>query len=273
MRWIILLISLSLFSCNSPSEQEKLHRQLSGNWLIVYPDHNLKNQRQRELYGKLQDSIVSLKGLKLISLSEDGAFRQMDSLNQEGKWTLSPGNTIMVDKGGKGFENYSAEVKGYKGETLLLSEIVHANGENLQLIWKLKKISGDASDDLFSKKTNQWRQRPQQPESEKQMKHRLADMLQYYSDYYKLVAKEARYFIPKRVFLPLNFYQHGIGLRSFDEESIFVTLFYNEEQAKQAHQYLGETIQKLKGTYPSDQGSFVVEYSMFLAEMADAMEG
>ena len=220
------------------------------------------------LYSKMQDSIVGLTGLKLITLSDKGVFRQADSIATKGKWGLANDSTMFIQRGGRGFENFTAHFNGYKKGILQLTEWVDAGGEKIKLIWHLKKIGdSESAADLFSDKRNEWRKKPAQPESEKQIRERLASMLQYYADYYWLVTKESSFFVPTRVILPMRFYQHAIGMKDFNEESFFATLFYDKKQANDAHRYLSLTIKILRNDFPNDN-SYVKEYAAFMEKMA-----
>ena len=90
-------------------------------------------------------------------------------------------------------------------------------------------------------------------------------MLLYYSDYFKLVSKESSYFLVPRVPLPFRYYQHGIGVRDTMYPS-FVNVFYNEEDAKKAHEILATTVAQLQGQFEWDE-NFVVEYAKFFRRM------
>ncbi|MEI9912200.1 MAG: hypothetical protein WDO71_22650 [Bacteroidota bacterium] len=268
MRWPFLLLIVLIVSCKSPTEHEKIRGVLTGKWLILHPDHQLKNDRQTELYSRMQDSIVGLTGLKLIILSEDGSFQQMDSVGMKGKWAVSPDKVVYIEKGGKGFENFTTRITRYKKGIMHLTEMVQAEGETIKLVWNLKKITGGNAADLFSAESNEWRKRPDQPELEVQIKQRLSSMLQYYSDYFTLVTKESSFFVPTRIILPLRFYQHAIGMKDFDEESFFSKLFFNKQQAKDAHHYLTVIIRRLRDDYPT-RDNYVKEYAAFMENMAE----
>src|SRR5689334_9812118 len=105
MQRCLLIITLVIASCHTPSEQDKLHTSIAGNWLLVYPDHHLKNARQEDVYNRaMQDSILDEKGLKLIQFFEDGSFQQLDKPWQKGKWALSGDKQVYIANGGEGFE-------------------------------------------------------------------------------------------------------------------------------------------------------------------------
>ncbi|MBL7745338.1 MAG: hypothetical protein JNN00_17830 [Chitinophagaceae bacterium] len=268
MRQLFLFLTLlSLFSCTSLSEMEKLHKDLSGEWLILYPDHDLENDHQRVLYSKMQDSIVGLTGLKLITLAGDGSFTQVDSLHTKGKWGLTAEKVVFIEKGGKGFENFSAKFTAYEKGILKMTEYVPAEGEKIKLIWHLKKIKDRDAEKLFSDESNSWRKYPGKTETEREIKLRLSRMLSFYADYYSLVTKESSFFVPTRVILPFRFYQHAIGMKDFDTASAFSKLFYDKQQAEDAHRYLSVSIRKLRNDFPSME-NYVEEYAAFMKKMS-----
>lgn len=258
-------------SCKSLSETEKLHNTLAGNWLVIAPEHHLKGNSQKLVYSRIQDSVVQSKSLKLIILSGDGMFRQLDLIDKKGKWGTTIDKRVFIEKGGTGFDNFSAEFKKYDNETLLVTEWIESNDETIELVWNLKKIKGGPGSKLFDDEKNEWRKKPNQPESEKQMKQRLAEMLQYYSDYFSLVTKESSFFIPKRVMLPFHYYQHAMGITPFEENSDFASLFFNKEQAEQGWKYLKTTFNVLRSNFPRKE-NFVEEYAAFMAMMAKSMD-
>ena len=268
MRWSLIIILSFSFSCKSLSETEKLHQTLAGKWLLIAPDHKLKGGWQKVVYSHIQDSIVGLMGLKLIVLAEHGVFQQMDSAGKKGRWGMTADNVVFIENGGKGFENFRSHFTNYRDGLLELTEFVEAEGEKIELVWNLKKITGSSASGLFEDKRNEWRKRPGHPESEKQMKERLSDMLHYYSDYDELVTKESSFFVPTRIILPFKFYQHAMAMKPFEEESFFTRLFFNKEQAEQAWQYLKRIVTKLKNDFPRKK-TYVEEYAEFMENMAD----
>lgn len=269
MRWLLFILIL-FCSCKSLSETEKFHQTLVGDWLIVYPDHKLNNSSQRAVYGKIQDSIVGLKGLKLITLSDKGVFQQTDDISTKGKWGITADNVAFIQNGGEGFENFSAKFTGFQKGVLQLTEVMTVKGEKVTLVWHLKKLESNATTAmLFTEENNSWRQQPKQKESSGKIKARLSAMLEYYAAYYSLVSKEASYFIASRVILPLKFYQHAIGLKPFGSSPAFTGLFLDIEQAQEAHQYLSRTMDRLDGKFPSLGSNYVEEYVEFMKMMAN----
>lgn len=266
MRQLSLLVLLVVLSCKSPSETEKIHQVVSGKWLILYPDHQLENSRQRTIYGKIQDSIVGLTGLKLVTLSDDGRFSQADSLGVTGRWGVTGDNVVFIENGGKGFDNFSGRFTGYEKNLLRLTEYVNAGGERIKLVWHLKKVSGKAAN-LFTASRNQWRKKPAQPESATQIRKRLSEMLRYYSDYYELVTAESSYFIPTRVILPFRFYQHAMGMQPIEVSNAFENLFYDRQQADEAYHILSATMERLEDDFPS-RDNYIKEYAAFMKSMS-----
>ncbi len=270
MRIIFFLLFVGFFSCQQKRTEKELRaHDIEGNWLIVYPDHDDNNSVQKKVYGEIQDSVVSLMGLKLVRFDKNGSFRQMDSLGQSGQWKITDDLLLRVENGGEGYSPFTAEFFQYKNDIMELVERIRYKGESIQLKWKLKKLKGNESSQLFGDKPNAWRKRPVTAETDEQIKESLADMLDYYSRYYFLVDRESSYFIPSRVMLPFRFYQHAIGLRPLAAKSNFTKLFYDSTQAAKAHLSLDIAMGKLRGRFPSDGESFIHEYASYMKLMAE----
>jgi hypothetical protein len=265
-----VLLCAMLGSCTSINKK-KPAEAIIGNWLIIFPDHQLKTAREREVYGRYQDSVVSLFSLKLITLSPDGTFTEIDSMqSQRGRLTFTNDSLLRIQEGGKGFNPFTAAFKSFENDTLQLVQYLPLEGEKIKLVWHLKKIeNGNESAALFSPLQNNWRSQPAAPESEAVMRQRLAGILHYYAGYFALISKEATYFIPARVPLPLHFYQHGMGLNA-ELSPAFKALFYNDADAKKAYSILQQAMRKTDLTSTGD--NYVIEYGAFLKKMAEAIE-
>jgi hypothetical protein len=264
---IVALLLLCLVSCNNKSEQDQLREDLAGNWLVLYADHKLINDEQRGIYGRMQDSIISIRGLKLITFYDDGSFQQLDRLDKKGKWGIS-GKEIYIDDGGEGFDDFKTEFFDFKENTLRTVQYIREKDESFKLVWHLKKVSGSS---LFKENTNTWRRKPGKPETDEEIKTRLSAMLKYYADYYELVSKESSYFIPSRIVMPFQFYQHAMGLTPFNDKTPFGKLFYDSTQANTAYLYLDHTFDKLKSEFPSKE-NFVDEYAIFMGMMGEEIK-
>jgi hypothetical protein len=269
MRYALLIsVAFIYVSFKTFTDFEKKHQRLEGNWLVVAPDHNLKNDRQEIIYSEIQDSIIELTALKLITFSENGVFRQIDSFDSHGKWGVSSDNVLFIENGGQGFNNFNGRIKSNENGLLELTELVNAEDEKIELIWKLKKVSDKFSSKLFDDDKNAWRRRPAHRETEAEIKLRLSKMLHYYSDYYLLVTEESSFFVTTRVMLPFKFYQHSMGIKPFDEHSYFATLFYDRSQAEQAWKYLSLVTSALRHNFPRRE-DFLLEYAAFMETMSE----
>ena len=180
-----LLLVLLFIGCKS-SGPDELSKILPGHWLIVFPEHKLYSQYQRELYSQNQDSIVNLYGLKLISFKNNGTFYETDSFfKAPGKWILNNKSQFMMREGGKGFNPFKTSFLGFDNDTLRLAQMLQLGGEEIKLVWHLKKISdSDSAANLFLPESNAWRRPPSNPESEQAIKKRLIAMLTYYGNYF-----------------------------------------------------------------------------------------
>jgi hypothetical protein len=182
---------------------------------------------------------------------------------------------VVISGAGTGFENFKGEFTSLEDDKLKLTEYLNVEGERIKIIWHLRKISKGTAADLFDPKKNQWRNKPGKPESEPEMKQRLSEMLSYYSIYFKLISEQSSYFMPVRIMLPLKFYQHAIGMKEFDEEHRFTSLFYSPAQAREAFNLLKETVNSSDYNFPEFQKeSYSLEYSMMLEKLAaDIVKG
>jgi hypothetical protein len=265
---IICLLSLLISSCKGKqTEQEKFQYIVEGDWLIIAPDHKLENDKQREIYGKIQDSVIDSKALKLVRFSDDGSFHQVDHPEQKGKWAVSPEQDLFIGNGGDGFQDFKSKFLDFTDNKLRVTEYINTRNEKIKLVWHMKKIF---SPELVKPEYNTWRKKATAKQSEKELRQRLSTILQYYASYYKLVADESIFFIGGRVVLPFNYYQHGMGILPYNPQSEFAKLFYDNEQAEEAYGYLNNTMDNLKGEYPSGK-NYVDEYSMLMGRLAKAI--
>jgi hypothetical protein len=67
---------------------------MTGNWFVIYPEEKLVNTEQSKIYTKIQDSLVTDKGVKLISCLDNGQFIQWDSTILRGKWGIIDENRV-----------------------------------------------------------------------------------------------------------------------------------------------------------------------------------
>lgn len=273
--YILLSAVILLFtSCKSrQKEQLNFSEEIKGNWLILYPDHDLANDEQRKLYVKAQDSIVALLGLKTISFRDDGSFVQTDSLfSSPGKWNVNAeNNNLFIRSAGKGLDFFAGNITNLWMDTLQVVENIILEDQKIKLTWFLKQIHGKKYGVLFNEEGNWWR-KVNSDETEEAIKRRVKAMLQYYALYYELVSIESAYFSQSRVFLPFKYYQHSIGLRPFDAKSDFSRLFKNTKQAEKGYAVLKAAMDKLKNQrFPSGK-DFVIEYAMYMSKLAEAIE-
>ena len=258
----------TFFSSCGTSEKD-LEKSLTGNWLILYPDHQLTSAHQREVYAKYQDSILALYGLKLITLDANGAFKELDSLeNPPGKWMITQDSLLKIREGGKGFNPFNTALTSFQDSALLLTQYLPLQDEKIKVVWHLKKVKDDDSiaAKLFSSEANAWRKKPLTPQTADAVKKRLGAMLSYYAGYFDLVGKSSAYFAPVRVPLPFRYYQHAIGLKT-EMPVAFINLFYNEAEAATAYNLLEQALNLYKGDF-SWGGNLVQEYSAFLKKLA-----
>ena len=277
MRLTVFIFLLSLCACKAKiSDRQKALQKIEGNWLVVHPDHgDMETEEQLDAYGKIQDSVVALMGLKLISFEKDGLFRKVDSFYTKGRWELTDDMKIRVHEGGEGFAPFEGALivnEDDEDSVLELKETIRHKNYKLPVIWSLKKIGKGETALLFAAASNSWRQIPKQPETEAQLMQRLKVMLNYYSSYYHLVDREASYFTTTSTLLPFKFYQHAIGLQPLEKRKDFQRLFYDSTQAARAHYLLEVAINRTSYRFPKTTESFVFEYATYMATLAKEID-
>lgn len=275
MRYLFFTTLLFIIACTSGKKKGKDTRsQVAGNWFVVYPDEKLNSQEERELYARLQDSLVNQRGVKLVTFDENGTFTQWDSTGQQGRWGILEDGRVVVNRAGRGFENFKADFDGISDDEMMLTEYIKSGTERLKLTWHLARINGGTFARLFKPEENTWRKVPAKPETEAEMRTRLAAMLSYYADYFRLISEEASYFVPARVMMPLRFYQHAIGMMEMSETHRFVSLFSSFAEAQKAYDMLKEVVNDADIDLPDDDSnSYSKEYALMLDVLSKDMSG
>lgn len=265
LRHAPFLLLLFVLSCGKRSGDPK--ENVTGNWLVLYPDAALESRREMAIYGQAQDSIVSIFGLKLLSFGPDGTFTDVDSLGKStGQWTFTEDSLVKVKSGGSGFDPFIATYTQFYHDTLQLAQYLPIEDRKIKVVWHLKKVDdSDSASSLFKPAMNAWRKRPAAPETPVAIKQRLSAMLSYYGHYFALVSRESIYFIPGRTPLPFNYYQHAMGLRGITPQ--FRALFYDDAQTQQAYDYLQQAFEPLQARYPRSD-NFVSEYAGFIGMLS-----
>lgn len=261
-----------LISCTS-STNISLETGAEGNWLIVYADHSLLDAAQAEKYQPLQDSIVDLYGLKLVQLLPGGVFLEMDSMfATPGRWNVFQNEKLLIAEAGKGFELFVGDFHSLKNDKLKVIQKVIVEKDTLPLTWAWKKIpADDPASVLFETSTNEWRHKSLAPETDVALKKRLASMLNYYSVYFDYIAKEAIYFLPRRLALPFNYYAHSVGLKRVDKIDRFKKYFYSDADALKAYQLLKTAQANLPEKFP-EKDDFVKEYAAHFLQLKNVLE-
>lgn len=245
---------------------------ITGNWLVVSSDPQYNGDEERDIYLAQKDSIIGPRGLKLISIKAKGIFQQLDSTyNTPGSWLYNNKNQqFFVNNAGPGFRAFSGRVMGCKEDTMSIEEKVSLPGASFPVVWHFKKIVADSpANYLFVPANNQWRIRPTATEDEATLRKKLSVMFHYYSVYFNLVSREANYFSPKRVLLPIKYYQHGVGMRDYEMVDNFKAIFYSEEDARRAYDLVAGTM-KLVRRFPTGK-DFVEEYALYFEKLEKAV--
>jgi hypothetical protein len=262
---------LLLSSCTT-EEKPTTEADITGNWLVVSSNPLYHDDEERESYLAVKDSIVGLRGLKLISIQPRGIFQQLDTTyGSPGSWLYNSRNQqFFVSNAGPGFTAFSGRVMGCRDDTMGIEERLNLPDASFTIEWHFKKITADSpAHYLFLPANNQWRIRSAQPEDEAAIKKKLSAMFHYYSLYFNLISREANYFSPKRILLPIRYYQHGVGMRDFDKIGNFKAIFNNDADARTAYE-LVEKAMKAEKRFPSGK-DYVEEYARYFGKLEKAV--
>ncbi len=265
--YLSIILCLALGSCKLTGTKRASNQVLTGHWLILYPKNQLENEAQEKLFAQLQDSIMRPMGLAMINFTKDNTFYFSDSLfGKKGKWGLT-GNTLVIEKAGAGFNYFNGEIVKIEKGIMQVVQQLRLGNENIQLTWHIKKINEtSAYFKLFDSSTNWWRHAPAAPENLKDLQKRTSAMCAYYADYFAMIEGAADYFAPRRILMPLNFYQHAIGVKRYDSAHAFTRFYYNSSNAQQANNLLEDGI---RGLWPVERGeNYVVEYAGILRQLS-----
>lgn len=265
--FLVACLSLILAGCTLTGSKKANTQLLTGHWLILFPKHHLANDEQEKIYAAIQDSIMRPMGLALINFTDDHSFYYTDSLyGNKGKWALT-GNTLLIEKAGGGFNYFNGEIGKIEKGIMQVEQQFRIGTETIRLTWHLKKIKESSPHyRLFDSSVNWWRQPPTASENLKSLQKRTTAMAAYYADYFAMIEGEANYFAPRRILMPLNFYQHAIGVKRYDSTHAFTRFYFNSNDARQANALLEDG---MRGLGPVERGeNYVVEYASILKQLA-----
>lgn len=269
----IPLLFFFFVSCGS-YDKTITGKDIIGNWLVVSsePQFDETIMIQKEDYQSLKDSLIGPRGLKLISIMDKGLFRQVDSSYAlPGSWLFNEKTRqIFVNNAGPGFKSFSGYVQGCYKDTMSIVETLNLPIHPMTVIWHFKKITESPEADLFAPANNQWRIKPNHPEDDAALRKKVSDMFHYYAVYFTMVSREASYFVPRRVLLPVKYYQHGVGMRDYATADNFKALFYNDEDARKAYDIVEHAV-RIEKKYPSGK-DYVDEYALYFGQLEKALK-
>lgn len=172
-----------------------------------------------------------------------------------------------IQEGGEGFENFRINFMSYQDDMLQLSETIPYANDDIRLLSHIRKVDKKTTNKLFAPERNEWRKKPAKVESNSEIKQRLTTILLYYVDYYNWVAEAFSFFIGKRIILPFEFYQHAIGTKDFNPDSDFAKLFFDQQQAEKAYEYLQDVVTVLRNDFDK-KSNYVKGYATHMGSMA-----
>lgn len=106
------------------------------------------------------------------------------------------------------------------------------------------------------------------PRTEEEIRQRVQQTLAFYALYFQAIHdSKVGHFKPGAVSLPIQYFSHGIGLKTFEFTESWARLYATEEDARKAHRFLSRAISGVD-EFPK-RDNFVLEYAAIFKEMSE----
>ncbi|OQP67719.1 hypothetical protein [Niastella populi] len=288
LTYISLLGITAVIACQ-PAESNKpkasFHRpfikdSLAGNWIIssVISDRKDKTANDTNWF-RLETKIA----LTAYSFQPNGTMmidyatpefttanwqfnNKSKLLTIQEKDTTVPALSLTVIK-------YQNDVLTFENNnSVIIPNVTTGEKETIHLQYIAQRLkSNDTIPNLFDPGLNKWRQKPTQAEDDAAIKNRLKESIYYYAGYFANVkGNKIPVFNPEKMLCPIKFYKGGIGRKRFKENDNWTAVFFDNKDAKKAHDMLGHAFDNIKG-YPDKGGDYVAEYIIAMKMVADEL--
>jgi hypothetical protein len=270
---LVLLAVIVAFSFGCDSKKSKF----SGVWMaykvenmgLEYPaGTNIAGRPLMGFSGQLSqlDSFVKLEEDRVFCFESNGELLDDGEMfgQQVGKWELSAKEDKLVVKSVRGTETF--DIFKIKERTIMLrKQYEKAKDSILYTLVPFENKDAEALKKAF----RYLMQKPTQAETDEQIKERLRNALKFYGIYFQSINddKIVNSFRPSRIYLPIDFYSGGIGIKTFNPNAEWVYLFNNVQDASKAYSFLILALKKV-GVFPNHAGHFAQEYAEVLTEMS-----
>jgi hypothetical protein len=252
----LIFIALSFVACQKPFTPQDLEKSWAIND-VEFKDKGITAMNKST--GDMYKNFMPKFHLKLEKNGNSVSF--MDNAISLEKWKYNDSTKMLIL-----YSTTHPDVTRYK--------VVKASDKELRLehegdgamgqIWIMKPDTLWAGNgvDLMAYQANEWRIPPIQKETDQQIRQRVKSMIDYLESYFSLVGyKHLRNFSTQMAKEPIQYYQHGMGLRPESELSPeFVRYFYDKEDALKAYKIIESLFQSMEFP-PSDGKSYSAEYA------------
>ncbi len=275
MKNLILFFTFILLS-NIGCQSRKSN--FTGTW-IAFKVENMRLENASGMLGNMEivdmrgggrnriDSFIDLEERRLLSFEKDEMLLDDTEMfgQNAGKWKISDDDNQLILSTVRGTETF--DIYKIKPNAIILRKQYEKSKDSILYTFvKFENRSAEMFKDYFF----QLMKKPMQAENETQIKERIKNALNFYSLYFRIVDedKTVNSFRPARIYLPIQFYSGGVGVKTFDPNAPWVFLFNNVQDAAKAHDFLQLALKKV-GVFPSHGGKFALEYADVLKEMAE----
>jgi hypothetical protein len=248
---------------------------LAGNWMII----RLTAAGNEKPSDELMDSVITPLKEKIV-LTAFSFQPQGTLVIDEGKvgrtggnWQMNSNKQLYItQKDTSQITTPMFNIMRYRNDSLTLENVVRVKKENYAIKYILKRLrNNDSVPDLFAPALNKWREKPAQAENDEAIKTRLKETLYYYSAYFANISgNKIPIFNIDKILCPIKFYSGGIGMKRYKENDGWTKVFFDNKDAKKAHDMLDNAFSNIQG-YPDKGGDYVSEYVIALKLVADLL--
>jgi hypothetical protein len=286
---IFLLGITTIFACQTTENNNKqkvnikrpfVKDSLAGNWIISSVTSDRKNKTEKDtnwinLETKIALTAYSFQpnGTMFIDYAEPEFTNANWQFNNKNKQLLIQEKDTTVPPFLFTVIKYQNDVLTLENNrSVIIPNVLTGEKETIHLQYIAQRLrSNDTIPNLFDAALNKWRQKPTQAEDDAAIKTRLKESLIYYSAYFaNIKGNKIPVFNIEKILSPIKFYSGGIGRKKFKENDLWTKVFFDNKDAKKAHEMLGNAFDNIQG-YPDKGGDYVAEYIVALKLVADAL--
>jgi hypothetical protein len=263
-------------SVQSTSQEPKINTltpdSLYGSWIVTSVKFN-SDEPLGDMESKVAKMIQEEDELSILLFLKDSTFVNIrEGHFIKGNWTLYKDSLVtkklMCNR--TNFGNLKYQNPGINNHTMYLETLQFLNAKSTNTDFELIRFKLGKDELKFIEYADKLFTMPQKQETDSEIKERMKSSLLYYSLYFQVANKSGiAAFNPESIYLPIKFYNGGIGLDEFSEKKIWKDNYSNSKDAQKAYHYLEKALEKID-KYPSRE-NIALEYAEVLRNLAEKL--